>query len=86
MRTVVSAPAAAPCLLALVLSHLFLSSFAFVPASPPFQRYVTIATQHKSTTVVHQTQSVFLETELDDDKITQLYAWVSRALAGDPRY
>ena len=86
MRTVVSAPAAAPCLLALVLSHLFLSSFAFVPASPSFQRYVTIATQHKSTTVVHQSQSVFLETELDDDKTTQLYAWVSRALAGDPRY
>jgi hypothetical protein len=82
MRAFAPAPAAGPCLLALALSHLIFSSLAFVPVSPLFQRQSTIAT----TTRARQTQSVFLETDLDDDKITQLYAWVSRALAGDPRY
>ena len=85
----VPTPAAALCLLVLALSCIISSSSAFVPASSSLQRHAT-STQRihvdESATALRQTQSVFLETDLDDDKITQLYAWVSRALAGDPRY
>ena len=30
--------------------------------------------------------TVLIETQLDDEKVTKLFAWVSRAFAGEPRY
>ena len=54
--------------------------------SPTWPGHAT-DTHPAPSTNLRASQTVYFDaTELDDDKIAKLYAWVSRALAGDERY
>mmetsp|Transcript_46782 Transcript_46782/g.69202 ORF Transcript_46782/g.69202 Transcript_46782/m.69202 type:complete len:355 (-) Transcript_46782:320-1384(-) len=75
----------------IILAPVVASSFVFVPRSP---RLIPIhpqewhsASNRASTFLLVQPQGgVQLEASLDDEKVKSLFAWISRAIAGESRY
>jgi hypothetical protein len=67
----------------LLFSASVVSSFV-VPVSPPPVR--NVGRSDEGVVCWGSQKTVEIETTLDDEKVTSLFAWVSRAFAGEPEY
>jgi len=76
--------------LGIILNLLLLSSLQAFVTSPPLQcpadRIHRIQPRRTQLTSLWVQQSVLIDSELTEEKIRSLFAWISRAFAGEPEY
>lgn len=70
----------------LLLAPTFVLSFLLNPAARQASFFLPSQPHRQSRTALNEQQTVSVETKLNDERTAALFAWVSRAFAGDPEY